>query len=329
MYSFRFQSPNMSIVRDCRSMLAYYSNIHLRSLTIGALKSDLTYLWSYFIELDQNTSDALRKASNYLDVTFVSDALHDFKQHAEDSDEYEERLRLVMNDVKCEIYKWTHEIERSLINFSSFSYTGNKYRLRQLRETVSNLRKIADLTAKDSNYENLLTQEKKLNLAIEAYENQNLYNQIEPVAKQIGSTVESGLDANSPANFKKAMIVGGVQVALSVLKVASDIITYEHLCSARDEIRNLIAGVQSNLSDIQLQVGEKYRELSLIEDFENLQAPRSEFVSEVEKLLKAHLAFIDGFVEASGPAQEAAHYIKFAPAFKNYVNDTLRAWRKI
>lgn len=323
-----YAKPTTSIVSDCRAMMTYYANIHLRPLTLHSLKTDLTCLWKYFVDLDQNTSDILRKASNYLDVSYVKDALDDATSQtgAVNADYYKARLRAVLDEVTFEVSSWSQELESSLINFSGFSYTGNRYRLKQLRETLSNLRKIEAQAENSSSYATLLSRSKKLNSAIEAYDSQTLYSQLKPILNEVEKTAKSAAEADTPAHFKKELIVGGVQTAMSVLGKALDTISYEQLREARDQIDAQIGMIEKTFDENKCSTLECCTEIGLIEDFEQLQKPRQEFISEVQKIASTQTILLQGLLSLPSDEAKARHFIDHASKIKTYADDVLRSW---
>lgn len=316
--------PNMATVRDCREIIEYYAHIKLSAIDIPALRSDLSALAKNLSDVDQNANDVVVKLRNVVDITDIEAALTDLEELTGSVlEDYKRDLSSTLNERKKTLAALREELMRPTNNLKTMSYASNTYRLQELKSTQANLHALKKEEEKHDHYDELLKKKLALDTAIELYEKDSFYDKVLPIINQVDKVVVA---SESPATFRKELVKEGVVAAKTVLKLVASEITYEHMLTARNNIIRDINERLKKRKDNDAALEENFRELTQIEAFEKLRAPKAQYVAEVEKIGESFSTFIKVGFAGSDTKAIANHFVEHAPTLRDYANSLSQVW---
>ncbi|WP_236295338.1 alpha-xenorhabdolysin family binary toxin subunit B [Pseudomonas lurida] len=317
--------PNLAAISDCRGIIDYYAHVKLSAIDIPALRSDLSALAKNLSDVDQNVNDILVKVKNVVNITDIEAALTDLEELTGSSvlEDYKRDLSSTLTDRKKTLTALRDELMKPTNNLKTMSYASNTYRLQELKNTRANLHALKAEAEKHDHYDELLKKKLALETAIELYEKDSFYDKVLPIINQVDKVVVA---SESPATFKKELVKEGVVAAKTILKLLDSEIKYEHMLTARV---NIIRDINERLKTRQQNdyaLEQNFLELTQIEAFEKLRAPKAQYVAEVDKIVDSFNTFIKVVFAGSDTQEIAKHFVEHAPTLKDYANSISQVW---
>lgn len=315
--------PNMMTVADCRAAIKYNANIKLSTFDINVLRTDLQALANYLQSVDQNANDVLRKLHDSLDTDTIAGALDDASEEDAPS-EYAAELKTHLSNRSQGITRLRAELNTPLYTLETMNLTDNKYRIRELESTKTKLHSLATKENNEEQYDALLRKKKSLDQAIELYQGQTLYDRLKPVLDEVEKTVDAVAD--SPANYKKALIKQGVQATKALLTSLNAEVKYDDMCNAREELEKKITARKARKNSLADELYMYFNEINQLEDFESLRSIKEEYVTQVKHIIEAFDAFIKEVFTGTDQNAIATRFVTSAPLFRTYADELFAKW---
>lgn len=124
------------------------------------------------------------------------------------------------------------------------NYTTNTFRKQELETTRANLQAISLVEKGELFYDVMLQKKQALDISIEAYNAESIYDKALPIINQVDKIVTA---SESPATFKKELIKEGVEAAKTILKLVDSAVKYDDMISARIELIKKLTKLKSEL----------------------------------------------------------------------------------
>lgn len=319
--------PSLNTVKDCREMIKYYAELKLGPINIPALRADLTTLVNYLSQTDQNANDVLVKVVNVMKTTDIDAALEDLGELEGDVlTAYKRDLGTTLESKRNTLIGLSNELSKSAHEIKTMNYTTNTFRKQELEATRANLQAISLVEKGELFYDVMLQKKQALDISIEAYNAESIYDKALPIINQVDKVVTA---SESPATFKKELIKEGVEAAKTILKLVDSAVKYDDMVSARIELIKKINKIEERANDIDKQLKSNFEALSQILAFDQLRDPKAQYVAEVEKIIESYKTFIAVVFTGSDPAEIAKRFVEHAPTLRDYANSLYPYWLRV